>query len=240
MIREIHLDKVDSTNTYAKKHISEFQNDEIVCITAEEQTAGRGRFQKTWYSPRDLNIYATFYFRLPLHSIHLSSIGQILTLSLSLVLLKEGFQLNIKWPNDVQINSKKLAGVLCETIYQKDHVDVILGIGINVNMTAEQLSHIDQPATSLLIETQHIWDREVLLKKIQKQFLADLKKFQLEGFTPFHSQFENLLAYKGQTIRYFDGHKEWVGICHSITNDGQLNIYLPNKEIHTFSSGEIV
>ena len=106
-------------------------------------------------------------------------------------------------------------------------------------MDAQQLSLIDQPATSLLIETDQLWDRSSLLKKLQKQFLVDLQKFKKEGFTPFHSQFENLLAYKGQTIHCFDGKKEWVGICHSVTNDGQLNLYLPNKEIHTVISGDI-
>jgi biotin-(acetyl-CoA carboxylase) ligase len=77
------------------------------------------------------------------------------------------------------------------------------------------------------------------LKKLQKQFAFDLQKFKKEGFAPFHSQYENLLAYKGQTIRCFDGKKEWVGICHSVTSDGQLNLYLPNKEIHTMLTGDI-
>ena len=238
-INDIHLESVDSTNQYAKTHYSQFDPDQLTCISAEEQTAGRGRLQRRWESPKGKNIYVTFCFRLPLPTLHLVSLSQIMTLSLSMVLLKEGLFPKIKWPNDVQLNSKKMAGILCETEFHPHHIDIFLGVGINVNMDAQQLSRIDQPATSLLIETNQTWDRSALLKKLQKQFLADLQKFKKEGFTPFHSQFENLLAYKGQTIHCFDGKKEWVGICHSVTNDGQLNLYLPNKEIHTVISGDI-
>lgn len=236
---EIHLETVDSTNNYAKQHLHEWDPKKVTCITAEEQSRGRGRMQRIWRSPQGQNIYATFCFQLPLHSLHLTSIAQVLSLSLAMVLLKEGLQPHVKWPNDVQIEGKKMAGVLSETIFSKEHVDVIVGIGINVNMPASELALIDQPATSLSVETHHNWDRAAMLKKLQKQFLADLLKFKKEGFTPFHSQFENLLACKGQTIRCFDGKKEWVGICHSITSDGQLNLYLPNKEIHTLSTGDV-
>jgi BirA family transcriptional regulator, biotin operon repressor / biotin---[acetyl-CoA-carboxylase] ligase len=238
-IIDIHLESIDSTNSYAKKHFNEFNLDKLTCITAEEQSAGRGRHQRVWLSPRGQNIYATFCFQLPIHTLHLISLGQVMTLSLAMVLLKEGLHPKVKWPNDVQLSGKKMAGVLCETLFQHNIVDIILGIGINVNMEPKFLEQIDQPATSLLVETGHLWDKAALLKKLQKQFLADLQKFKKEGFTPFHSQFENLLAYKGQTIRCFDGKKEWVGICHSVTSDGQLNIYLPNKEIHTLLTGDV-
>lgn len=238
-IKDIYLESVDSTNTYAKTHSQEFDSAQLTCITADEQTAGRGRHQRSWYSPKGQNIYSTFYFRLPLQTLHLGSLGQVMTLCLATILLKEEIPCQIKWPNDVQLNRKKVAGVLCETQFHPHDIEIFLGIGINVNLKPDQLTHIDQPATSLLIETKHEWDREALLKKLQKQFIVDLQKFKKEGFTPFHSQFENLLAYKGQTIRCFDGKKEWVGICHSVTNDGQLNIYLPNKEMHTILAGDI-
>ncbi|MBF8263042.1 MAG: hypothetical protein HW387_707 [Parachlamydiales bacterium] len=238
-IVDIHLEKIDSTNNYAKAHLNEFNSSKLTCITAEEQSAGRGRHQRFWHSPKNLNIYATFCFQLPIHTLHLISLGQVMAVSLAMVLLKEGLHPQIKWPNDIQLGGKKMAGTLAETQFHRDTVDIILGVGINVNMPENLLTKIDQPATSLLAVTGHPWDRANLLKKLQKQFLADLLKFKKEGFTPFHSQFENLLAYKGQTIHCFDGHKEWVGICHSITSDGQLNLYLPNKEIHTLLTGDI-
>jgi biotin-(acetyl-CoA carboxylase) ligase len=90
-----------------------------------------------------------------------------------------------------------------------------------------------------LIETGRKWDRHELLKKLQKQWLSDLEKFKKQGFAPFHGSIEQLLAAKGKTISVSDGKTVWTGICHSLTNDGQLNLLLPDGTIHTIISGDI-
>jgi BirA family biotin operon repressor/biotin-[acetyl-CoA-carboxylase] ligase len=238
-MHEIHFDLIDSTNTYAKTHYASFPKGEITCITAEEQTAGYGRYQRKWISPRGVNICATFYFQLPSHTPHLMSLAEVMAHSFATVLIQEGLQPKIKWPNDIQLSGKKLSGVLCETQFHKGVVDLFLGIGINVNLSAEMAAQIDQPATSLLIETGRKWDREALLKKLQKQWMIDLEKFKKEGFAPFHHPIEDLLARKGQTIHVFDGKTVWTGICHSLTNEGQLNLLLNDGTIHIISSGDI-
>lgn len=236
---EIHLDTVDSTNAYAKTHGASFAPDKITCITAEEQTAGRGRYQRKWVSPRGVNLYATFYFRMPVNTLHLTSLGQLITFSFASVLTHEGLHPKIKWPNDVQLHGKKVAGALCETVFHQHFVEIILGIGINVNMEAKDLAAIDQPATSLKQQTNRSWEKKEVLKKLMKEFSSDLETFKRGGFTPFRSAFENLLAHKGQKVRCFDGKKEWVGICHSLTNEGQLNLLLPDQQIHTVLAGDI-
>ena len=238
-MNSIHLDTTDSTNTYAKLHALKFPTDQITCIDAEEQTAGRGRYQRRWLSPRGANLYATFYFQLPSDTSHLISLAQVMAASFASVLIKEGFFPKIKWPNDIQLQGKKIAGILCETAFHPPAVDVFLGIGVNVNMDIELLAQIDQPATSLKAETGHAWDKKILLHKLQKQFAADLQKFKQQGFTPFYELFDSLLALRGQKITCFDGKKTWVGICHSLTNEGQLNLLLPDQSIHTLSSGDI-
>jgi BirA family biotin operon repressor/biotin-[acetyl-CoA-carboxylase] ligase len=186
-----------------------------------------------------VNIYATFYFHLPLPALHLASLSQVMSYSFALLLLKEGLDPKIKWPNDVQLHGKKVSGVLTETIFHRDHVEVFLGIGINVNMDTAALAEIDQPATSLKNETGKSWDRKGLLKALQTQFSGDLQKFKKEGFKPFHDALEKRLALKGQTVRCFDGKKEWVGICHSLASDGRLNLLLPDQKMQTLLSGDI-
>lgn len=238
-IDSIHLDTIDSTNTYAKTHSNTFDPNTITCITADAQTAGRGRFQRHWQSPKGVNLYVTFYFQLPRQTLHLNSLAQVLAASFASLLIKEGLHPKIKWPNDIQLSKKKLSGILCETSFHGEIVDIFLGIGINVNMESSDLNQIDQPATSLKQETHRAWDRKELLEKLQKQFLHDLALFKTHGFTPFHSLFENLLAHKGEQIRCFDGKKTWEGMCHSLTMDGQLNLYLPDKTMHTITSGDI-
>lgn len=235
----IHLDTVDSTNTYAKAHAGEFPQHQISCVYAEEQTAGRGRERKIWISPKGLNLYVTFFCTLPPNAPHLTSIGQVLALSCASVLLKYGLSPGLKWPNDIQLQGKKIAGILCETIFHPSLAHLFLGIGVNVNMDQSLLTQIDQPATSLSEETGHSWDKKLLLQKIQMQFSLDFQRFKEEGFTPFHSLFDHLLASKGQTISCSDGHNTWTGICHSISPDGRLNLLLPDQSIKTLSSGNI-
>ncbi len=237
-MKEVHLNTIDSTNTYAKAHSASFPKDEITCIIAEEQTAGKGRYQRSWTSPKG-NIYATFYFTLPINSLHLIALSQVMALSLAKVLMNEGFKPKIKWPNDIQLSGKKVSGILCETKFHPDDVDIFLGVGINVNLDEKAASQIDQPATSLAIETGKEWNKESLLKKLQAQFEKDLIQFRKEGFHPFHGSFEKLMALKGEKIRCFDGKKIWEGICHSLSDDGQLNLLLQDKSIHKVLSGDI-
>lgn len=238
-MNEIHLEQIDSTQTYAKAHCEKFPKGEITCFSTDEQTAGRGRYQKKWLSPKGVNIYATFYFTLLPHTPNLISLAQLMAHSFAAVLLQKGLDPQIKWPNDILLNKKKVSGVLCETQFHRESVDIFLGIGINVNMDSATAAQIDQPATSLAIETGQEWDRKGLLKALQIQFEKDLNLFKTAGFRPFHAEFEKRLAFKGEKIRFFDGTKEWVGICHSLTEDGQLNLLLPDQTIQTVRSGDI-
>ncbi len=235
---EIRLESIDSTNTYAKQHFAEFPKDKLTCILAEEQTGGRGRFDRPWHSPRGQNLYVTFAFKLS-STRHLGCLAQIMSLSFAQVLLKEGLKPNVKWPNDILLHDKKVSGVLCETEIEQQDVSLFLGIGINVNMDAEQFGAIDQPATSLLAETGHDWDRDALLKQLTEQFLSDLELFKKSGFEPFYELFDKLMALKGKKVRCFDGQKEWSGVCDSITQDGQLNLRLPDGTMHTIAAGEV-
>lgn len=236
-MHNIHLPHVDSTNTYAKKHASAFPKGEITCVYADEQSAGRGREQKKWISPKNVNLYVTFFFQLPTNTLHLTTIGQVLSVSLARVLLAHHLSPELKWPNDVYLSGKKLAGILCETEFQSSAVDLFLGIGINVNM--DDFSPIDQPATSLFIETKTPWNKELLLQKLQSQFALDLELFRKQGFVPFQGFFNERLAFKDQKVRCQQASKTWEGICKCVDKTGQLELRLTSGEIKTYSSGEI-
>jgi BirA family transcriptional regulator, biotin operon repressor / biotin---[acetyl-CoA-carboxylase] ligase len=238
-MHQICLDTIDSTQDYAKKNSATFSKQEITCVTAELQTAGRGRQKRPWISPKGVNILATFYFQLPTNTSQISCLAHLMTYSLTRVLIEEGLEPKIKWPNDIQLNQKKLAGVLCEVEFHQSHIDVYLGIGINVNLDRADAEKIDQPATSLKIETKKEWDRKELLTKLQVELEFNLKQFKKEGFSPFYKPFNELLAYKGQMIKRMDGVREWAGICHSVNGEGALTLLLPDGSLQTFLSGEI-
>ena len=192
-INLVDLDTVDSTSAYAKRHYPSFDPNKITCISAEEQTEGRGRYQRKWISPKGVNLYATFYFQLDPHVQDVVSLAQLMALSLASVLLNEGLHPKIKWPNDIQLNGKKISGVLCETIFEKNFTAIFLGVGININMEQEALVQIDQPATSLKEETKKNWNKKEILGKLAIEFLKDLALFKAQGFEPFRNELEELL-----------------------------------------------
>ncbi|NGX32132.1 MAG: Bifunctional ligase/repressor BirA [Candidatus Anoxychlamydiales bacterium] len=237
---DIFLKTVDSTQEYAKKNVAKFNKSKITCISADIQTKGKGRFNREWLSPDGDNLNITFYFQLKSKCLHLVSIAHILALSLTKVLRDSNLDPKIKWPNDVMLDNKKLAGMLCEIQTKNEIADIFLGVGINVNANEEFLSKIDQKATSLKVETKKTWDKNELLKNLKEAFYNNLKLFNEKGFEPFHEKFENLLLYKGEKITFFDGQKEYKGILHSISSDGKLNLYMPDKEMLNFAAGDIL
>jgi BirA family biotin operon repressor/biotin-[acetyl-CoA-carboxylase] ligase len=236
-IHYVHLDSIDSTNNWVKSHLSELSS--LTCVTAQEQTAGRGRFKRHWVSPRGENIYATLYLVVPLGSGYLANLGQIMAFACAKVLRGIGFEAELKWPNDILIQGRKIAGVLTETMTKDQEIGVIIGIGINVNMPTASLEAIGVPATSLLQLSQKKWDLQEVTELVMDHFTQDLEVLKKSGFAPFQAPFEKMLAYKGQEITISDGAQTIKGICHSITKDGRLQLQLPSGEIKLVTAGEV-
>jgi BirA family biotin operon repressor/biotin-[acetyl-CoA-carboxylase] ligase len=239
-INYIHFDVIDSTNTWTKNHAHTLEQDQLTCITAMEQTAGRGRWFRKWVSPRDQNIYASIYFCLPRHSPYIANLSQTLSLSCATALKKQGLHPQIKWPNDLLLEGKKFAGVLCETVSFEDRIGIVLGIGINVNMTTDFLNLIDQPATSLAQLSGHSWTFEQILEPLLHQFLIDLELLKNKGFEALLPAYDEILARKGEQVCCHDGLQPLKGIFHSIDPSGKLNLELPSGQIIKISSGEVL
>jgi BirA family transcriptional regulator, biotin operon repressor / biotin---[acetyl-CoA-carboxylase] ligase len=245
-IQYIHFECLDSTNDWVKKNIHVLDPDRLICVTASEQTAGRGRFARKWLSPKGQNIYATLFFCLPQNSKIVSNLGQILSLACAKVLESKGFSPQIKWPNDILISRKKVSGILGEAISLNDRLGIALGIGINVDTPPQLLDKIDQPAASLSSLSNHVWTFEEILEPLVEMFAEYLEIIQREGFSPFRSQYEDLLAFKGQLIHCMNGNKPVTGICHSIDSEGRLKLVLAGSkecvevaQTITIQSGEI-
>jgi BirA family biotin operon repressor/biotin-[acetyl-CoA-carboxylase] ligase len=239
-IRYIHLDSTDSTNNWAKRHAHTLDPVQITCITALEQTAGRGRFQRRWISPKGENIYATLYFTLPKESSYLINLAQLLSLSCATVLESKGFHPQIKWPNDLLLSGKKIAGILCECLPHEKDLGIVLGIGINVNMTEKTLNTIDQPATSLLQLSGHVWTSEEILDPLLHLFLENLDQLQQQGFGPFVDPYNARLAFKNEEISCHLTHLPQEiplrGRSLGVDREGRLELLLPSGEkIHLLS-----
>lgn len=236
----IALETVSSTNTWVKENISKLNPSHLTCITAREQTAGRGRQAKKWLSPKDANLYLTLYFTVPENASYLPNLGQLMVLSCAELLISLKIKPQIKWPNDLLVDKKKIGGVLTETLSHKSSIGVVIGLGLNVNMPQEALTQIDQPATALHLILHKQVEPTFLVQPLCDLFIPALHQLQQQGFAPFHRRFLALLAYKEELITLHLPHKEIQGICDSITSDGKLKLRLPSGEFRTFSSGEIL
>lgn len=239
-INYIRFQSLDSTNTWAKQHATLLDPHQITCITAQEQTAGRGRFQRKWISPQGVNLYITYFFRIPSSSSFLPNLGQLLSISCCKLLEHFRFIPQIKWPNDVLVDGKKIAGVLCETVSLQENLAVALGIGININMDCSTITGIDQPATSLQMLSGQEWSLDESLHKLSGFFLEDLNTLQQKGFSPFRSYYEKHLAFKDQFVTIQDGHRTIQGICHALSNKGNLILISPSGEQIEIYAGSLI
>lgn len=238
--KQIHFKLIDSTNNWAKAHPDQWAAQGVTLVTASEQTTGRGRFKRKWVSPPDVNIYATFCLWFDPKRMDVGYIPQLLALAASAVLEQEGFSPRIKWPNDVLIEGKKVAGILCETIFDEDRRGVVCGIGLNVNMGNKELHQIDRPATSLLMEGGgRTWDVGILLHSLAENFIESLEKFLCSGFAPFFPLLqERSFLKKGDAVHFLDHHAMIEAEFEALHPNGSVGIKLRDGTVKIFHAGE--
>lgn len=170
-IVHFHFTSLSSTNDWAKEHLSSLDRSEMTLITADFQTQGRGSYGKQWVAPAQEALLATYVFipskqeEAPLFFTHL------LAYAAGEVLRTKGVEPVLKWPNDLLVRGRKIAGILCETVGEW----VIVGIGINVNVSQEGLAAVGQEATSLLLETGSSHSIDLLQRDLTDLFLRKLQ-----------------------------------------------------------------
>jgi BirA family biotin operon repressor/biotin-[acetyl-CoA-carboxylase] ligase len=236
-IQSYHFESIDSTNTWAKQHLYAFDRQALTVVTADEQTAGRGRFKRQWVSPKGVNIYASFCLFVDF-SMNVGYIPQVLALSTAIVLEHLKFTPQLKWPNDVLLSGKKVAGILCETVSTEQQLGVVCGIGLNVNMPLSILNAIDRPATSLYVESQMIYSVQDILSQLTFQFQQDIEIFISRGFDSFFTDFvQRSFLQPGQSVRFHDNQTMIEGSFVSLNKDGSITLQIKNQ-IKNFNSGE--
>src|SRR5574344_349972 len=165
----IYFENIDSTNTYVKTNIDVLEDKTIV--SANSQTQGHGRFERTWVDLGQDNIFMTFCLK-PSGKIEI--IYANLTQFLSVCLCKEietfGLKPQIKWPNDVLINNKKVCGILAESVIKRGMLKgIALGIGINIMASKVDVEAIDRPVSALNLEGVNL-NKNDLIKSLSKRF----------------------------------------------------------------------
>ena len=236
----LYLEEIDSTNKYAKEHIQDL-SDKTVVYTFN-QTNGRGRLERKWsYLGKD-NIYASVVLK-PSEEMRevYSNLTQYLCVVLAQTFEEYGVEPKIKWPNDIQINSKKISGILAEGVIEKGKLEgLVLGFGINLNTKKELLDKINQPATSLNIETGEEIDKEIFLEKLLAKFCLMYDKFIETGFLLIKEEYLKRAGFlnKEVSVKVFD--RTVSGIAKDITDNGALRLIDKQNKEHILLIGDIL
>lgn len=233
-------DTIDSTNKMAK--IIAHKDVEGVIIVAEEQIEGIGRLGRTWVSPKKKGLYFSIILKPQVAPMEVAKLTLIGAVAVQLALYEVGINSEIKWPNDIVINGKKVCGILTEMSSELNMINhVVMGIGLNVNLEENDIPEdLKHKATSLKIESKAEIDRKKLFAEI-------LNKFE-EIYIPFKDDGEitNVIeicrensAVIGKEVSVINGKNIRFGKAVDINQAGELIVEYEEGKIETVLSGEI-
>lgn len=205
-------------------------------LFSEQQTAGRGRRGRNWCSPFAENIYMSMCFSWTKGPLALQGLSIVVGVAVAELLVEEGVDgVGVKWPNDVWINGKKVAGILIELEGEvTSSWRVTLGLGLNTHMSAVSGADIDQPWTCLA-EYIDVKRTDLAAKLVQKLCLA-LDEFVAAGFQVFTDRYSSLDALGGRRVLMHGPEVE--GVVRGVDVDGAL-LLETDTGLHPFHAGEI-
>ena len=215
------LPVIDSTNQYLLDRIGELKSGDA-CV-AEYQQAGRGRRGRKWFSPFGANLYLSMYWRLEQGPAAAIGLSLVIGIVLAEVLQSLGAdKVRVKWPNDLYLNDRKLAGILVElTGKTGDAAQIVMGAGINLVMRNVQAEDINQGWINLQ-EAGIVIDRNVLAVRVINELRHSLKIFEQEGLAPFLPRWEKLDNFAHRAVKLIIGDKEIYGTSRGINEQGAL------------------
>ncbi|NUW66035.1 bifunctional biotin--[acetyl-CoA-carboxylase] ligase/biotin operon repressor BirA [Cronobacter sakazakii] len=231
------LPVIDSTNQYLLERLSELESGDA-CI-AEYQQAGRGRRGRKWFSPFGANLYLSMYWRLEQGPAAAIGLSLVIGIVMAEVLHELGAaQVRVKWPNDLYLHDRKLAGILVElTGKTGDAAQIVIGAGINLAMRQVESDIVNQGWINLQ-EAGIKVDRNELAVRLIEKLRASLREFEQEGLAPFLSRWEKLDNFIHRQVKLIIGDREIYGISRGIDNQGAL-LLEQNGVIKPWMGGEI-
>lgn len=235
--RCFYFDEIASTNSFLLDHITELKNGDV-CV-AEYQSAGRGRRGRTWVSPYGHHLYFSLFWTFPQGMAQAMGLSLVVACTLVEVLKSFGVEnIGVKWPNDIYLDNKKLAGILIEMSGQADsQCQLIIGVGVNMAMSEEQGKGIDQPWSDLS-ELVDMPDKTALVIALQKQLKRDIQLFEREGLAAFKTRWQAADLFYGREIRLLMGEKSVEGICRGVDEQGAVLLETADG-VQAFIGGEI-
>ncbi|MCM2271242.1 MAG: biotin--[acetyl-CoA-carboxylase] ligase [candidate division Zixibacteria bacterium] len=239
--RHIHSYRlVKSTNDLVSQ-MAESGAPEGSIVTAEQQSQGRGRLGRTWFSPESTGIYVSILLRPHIKPEQAPGLSIMTSLALADTLdpVAPG-EVQIKWPNDILIGGKKVCGVLTELSAERHRIlHVVVGVGINVNQRAADFpADIKRTATSLRVVTKKKLNRAELLKSFLRNFEREYLDYQKYGLKKSQRRLRKYSSMLGKSVRILSGENVIEGVAVDIDTSGALILYHGGKRI-PISAGEV-
>lgn len=234
-----YFDSIGSTNDEALAWAANDAGDRSL-VVADAQTAGRGRLDRKWFTPAGTALAFSLILRpSAAEQRHLSRMAGLAALSIVDALQKRGLSPRIKWPNDVLLNGRKVAGVLIESVWSGDQVDcIVIGMGVNIlRNSVPEAETLQFPATSLEDALGYPVERIEVLKDI----LAALIRLQPEiGTSGFMTKWEDVLAFRGEQVQVEEGKGTPIaGELLGLEPDGRLRVGDENGNSWTVQFGDV-
>ncbi len=233
------FDEIDSTNQYLLEKLKQQPEHGLICL-AEFQQRGRGRNGKHWFSPYGQNIYLSLLWRFEKGASVLTGLTLALGVGIVNVLAALGLDgLQLKWPNDVLYQGKKLAGVLTEVFIDSTGVCyAVIGIGINVKNPSNSDRNIDQPFTDLTSILNATIERNKLVGQLLLMLFSTLDQISQQGWQCYLPVWRQLDYLYQQNIVVNTVNSEYVGVAQGVTEDGSILVKIDDQVV-SFSSGEV-
>lgn len=228
---------IDSTNQYLLDRMDQLPSG-YACI-AEYQQAGRGRRGRKWFSPFGFNLYMSMYWRLEQGPAAAMGLSLVIGIIMAEVIQSLGApDVRVKWPNDLYLNDRKLAGILVElTGKTGDAAQIVIGAGVNLLMRSEGTAEINQGWINLQESGVDI-DRNELAAKLINSLREALPIFERDGMAPFVSRWETLDNFINRPVKLLIGDREVYGIARGIDKQGGL-LLEQDGVIKSWVGGEI-
>lgn len=237
--------EVDSTNDFLHRRAYENNEQDGTVVISDSQTKGRGRLGRNWFSPKGLNVYISTLFR-PKILVQNSPVFTFLaSLALSKTIDDYRVKSQIKWPNDILINNKKVAGVLTEMKSSNNLVEfIVVGIGVNLNLSKkeikERLKEVSDNTTSLFEALGKFVDREIFVADLLKNLDDIYLMFKGQGIDYIVARWACRWGHLNERIKLDVDGKIIEGIARKVDNCGYLYVEKSDGNLEKIIAGDMI
>ena len=230
--------ETDSTNLWIKRLAKEGASEGTLAL-AEFQSAGRGRLGRSWEVPEGTSVMMSILLRPKFEPQYAPTLTLVMGMAVAKAVKNLGFDVSIKWPNDVVVSHKKICGILTEMGVRDGKIDyAVIGVGINVNIK-EFPEEMADKATSLYLESGKEFDRSQIPGLVMEAFEKYYEKFAATcDLSGLKEEYESILANYNQPVRVL-AKEPYDGVARGITDGGELLVEKTDGTIVAVSAGEV-